>query len=293
MRHRTARTAAIWITAFVCIAGGTAIGVGMRRQAADDPSTALVEGPTTVASGDTPAAPGVEAPSGAAGTDPAADGQQEPAAPADDDANEGDDREDGDEAGEQAPPEGEERPPPRRNQPPIPELELEPGRIDPPRFLPPAGNGNGNGNGNQPPPPPPPPPPPAPMALRIEVPRGRIGPGPIYEHGAGVCNNADHSGMTSTWVSVVVSQQPQATPYRVTATARAGNATVQATVLQEPGQSNRFTIHYSFPRGSVRRPTNIAINATVTDARGRRATMEQWGGRDGIGHRLNPADWCP
>lgn len=298
MRHRTRTTALIVTAVSVCFAVGTAIGIGLRRTGTDDATTALSDTPATPAPGEVapgtaadPAAPaaGAEAPGG-----DGADGQG--AAANDDDGQAAGEDPAGGAAGEQAPPEGEERPPGRANQPQIPELELEPGVFQPPNFnVPGNGNGNGNnggngnGNGN-----PAPPPAEEPWPLFIDVARGRIGPGPIWEAGGdGRCGNSDHSGQTWTWMIVYVSQRPVAGPWTVTATARAGNTTVAATVRQEPGQPHRFQISYGFPRGSVRAPANIAINATVTDANGNRARMQQWGGSDGIGHKLFPADYCP
>jgi hypothetical protein len=278
MRHHSARTALICIAAFACIAGGTAIGVGLQRGSAGAPPVA-VGGPAAASNGAVD--PGTVPGGGADGV------------PADSDEEGGDNAPDpaadqarADEAGDDD--RAENQNPPRGNQPEIPDLELNPGGVPRPGFVPPAGNGN-----DDPPPPadPPPPSPPAPTPLSIFQ-TGRIGPGPLWERGGPrACPGSQIN--ESSWITVAVHQIPRSTPYRVTATARVGNVVVPATVQQEQGQPARFTVYFSFPRGSVRAPANIAVNATVTDAQGRRATMPEFGGRNGIGHRLFPADYCP
>jgi hypothetical protein len=286
MRHPTTRIV-IGIAALVCFAGGTAIGVGLQQ--GSQSSTSAFEDSTLpsrsgldaeTAPGAPTADPGDVADGGDAAAADALNDEAGGRADRDGDNGANNDGRNGDEAGEQAPPEGEERPPPR-NQPQIPDLELVPGVLEPPRFLPPAGNGNGDQ-----PPPPPPPPVAQPLAIHVVA----LGPGPIWENGWQ--RRCEGSAMrTSTFVTVSVFEVPDAGPYRVTATARAGAANRNASVQQEPGQARRFTVAYGFPRGSVARPEHIEVTVTVTDANGNRATVRV-GGRPGTGHRLYPADYC-
>ena len=286
MRHRTLRTFVLCSAVVICVAVGTVVGVGLRRHAGEETTTALVEAPA-------------EAFPPEAATDPTGSGAARAEEPAVSDADEaGATDQDGESAdpganaagneggGEQAPPEGEERAP--GFNPQIPDPGFEP--LPLPNWNP---NGNGgqngagnNGNGNAQPQPEP-----TPLSIFVV---GPSGPGPIWErNGPGICGLSDHSERTYTFITVAVHQVPRATPYTVTGTARAGNTVVQARVEQERGQPHRFRVYYSFPRGTVRAPAYIAVNARVTDAQGNVAVMAQVGGRAGVGHRLYPADYCP
>jgi hypothetical protein len=282
MRHRTPRIV-IGVAALACFVGGTAIGVGLQHRADRDPRTAFdapLAAPGTGRATDAPGTQGGPGPDGIPGTadDPvAADAGGAGGEPGVAGAG---DREDGN-ANNGNGNGG------RPLHPPVPDFAFDPDAFAPPQFHIPDNADNGNGGGAQPPAEP------QPTPLSIFQ-TGRLGPGPIWEWGgSGICGGSDHSGQIRTWITVAVHQVPRSTPYSVTATARAAATVVPATVQQEPGQPHRFTVSYSFPPGSVRLPANIAINATVTDAQGRRATMPEFGGRAGIGHRLFPANYCP
>lgn len=272
MRSRTARTTIAMVAVVVCFGIGTAIGLSATQQHDDETTTPLdltATDPSGVitAAGETG---GSASPNGAGdeGADEDGDGVADEGAQAPE------------AEGEQAPPEGEERAPawdPQLPEPNLPQLPA-------PVWNPPN---NGGGNEDDAAPPAPPAPPAQPLSVRVT----RLGPGPIWENGwQRRCNGS--AMLTSTTVSVWVSEQPRALPFTVTATARVGNTTRNAVVQQEPGQPDRFVVGYGFPRGTVQRPSYPVVTIVVTDANGNRASTSV-GGHQGVGHTLYPADSCP